>query len=125
MKSDLEKRLEYVRSQREILQRTEEELQKQIDTEKAEFDFKNKMPVGSVWLGVYKVEKHDEESGYIFNYKVSVKETDKIRYHAHQIVKAAQEWHNKNTIGCFDPLLVPLQESLKVAEQDGVLQNLE
>ena len=29
MKSDIEKRLEYVRSQREILQRTEEELQNQ------------------------------------------------------------------------------------------------
>lgn len=124
MKSDLEKRLEYVRSQREILQRTEEELQKQLDAEKQEFDFKRKMPVGSVWLGQYGVYKHYKKTGSIRNNEPIMQtmpnQNPLALYHAHQIVKAAQWWNSHGADSSKK-----LEKALADAEQDGVLQNLE
>lgn len=122
MKSDIQKRLEYVRSQREILQRTEEELQKQLEAEKnPEFDFRTKMSVGSVWLGVWEVTSHTDTSLTIFNRIVSLRELDKTIYHAHQIVKAAQRYEAGFEFNHDHDICA----AVRAAEQDGVLQNLE
>ena len=120
MKSDIEKRLEYVRSQREILQRTEEELQKQLDAEKPEFDFRSKMPAGSVWLRNLRVSSWGRRS--ITFVRQNDEEMPATIYHAHQIVKAAQGYAAS---GGWCSGWVELNRAVEAAEQDGVLQNLE
>lgn len=117
MKSDIEKRLQYVRSQREILQRTEKELQKQLEAEKLEFDFKAKMPVGSVWLRNLRVSSWGRRS--ITFVRQNDEEMPATIYHAHQIVKAAQAYEQGDGWGR------DICAAVKAAEQDGVLQNLE
>lgn len=119
MKTDLEKRLEYVRSQREILQRTEEELQKQLETKKEpEFDFRKLMPVGSVWLGCKSLEvEYTTATGPYF--KGNPEPCYKEIYHAHQIVKAAVHYIVREGDGWHD-----LNDAVLRAEAHGVLQNL-
>ena len=119
MKSDIEKRLENVRNQREALQRTEEELQKQLEAENTEFDFKAKMPVGSVWLDCrpFEVEYMTETGPY---FRGNPEPCFRSIYHAHQIVKAAQRY-----IKGPGSHIANLGNTVKAAEEDGVLQDLE
>lgn len=91
--------------------------------EKPEFDFKNKMPVGSVWLGNLTVNSWERKT--ITFVRQNDEEMPATIYHAHQIVKAAQEWREDNNRWAFDASLHYLFKSLEAAEQDGVLQNIE
>lgn len=99
-------------------------IQQRAEGEKAEFDFKSKMPVGSVWLGdrAFKVIDHWEK-GPVLECHYEFKSL--VIYRAHQIVKAAQKWKEANNGWAFDLDLYRLFKSLEAAEQDGVLQNLE
>lgn len=118
MKTDKQKRIEYLESQIQTMQDTVERLKKEEDAERSEFDFRTKMPRGSVWLGCESFEvEYTTETGPYF--KGNPESCFKEIYHAHQIVKAAQRYIK------IGDRCNALNDAVGAAEEAGVLQNLE
>lgn len=133
-KEELKKHLDWINQNLDGLEAKKLEVEKQLEElEKPEFDFEKLMPVGSVWLGKFDILRSDETT---HKYPLCLdhigwpaKPTIKTIYHAHKIVKAAQEWENyRQTDGDdvqYVMLLGNLERSVRAAKADGVLQNLE
>lgn len=89
------------------------------ELEEPEFDFRTKMPVGSVWLGNLTVNSWEHKT--ITFVRQNDEEMLATIYHAHQIIKAAQKYYCSRGASYWRDLT----NALIAAEQDGVLQNLE
>ena len=121
-KEELHKHLDWINQNLEGLTAKKLEVEKQLkDLENAEFDFQKLMPVGSIWLGCFKIRGTNRNSALPeFSYIGTHKTQREIIYHAHNIVKAAQHYIEADGDGWHD-----LNHAVNCAEADGVLQNLE
>lgn len=125
----LKTRLDMLMAQIDDSNRQKAAIEKKIEElEKPEFDFEELMPVGSVWLGVLEMMSQIRKGRPNYQALTTQAKFAKSFYHAHKIVKAAQEWDNyRQTDGDdvqYVMLLGNLERSVRAAKADGVLQNL-
>lgn len=124
-KEELHKHLDWINQNIDGLTAKKLEVEKQLEElENAEFNFKKLMPVGSIWLGCFKIRGTNRNSALPeFSYIGTHKTQREIIYYAHQIVKAAQGYVSSK--GLLPWTYEKLAETVEAAKADGVLQNLE